>query len=55
MLETILAISGKPGLYKLVSRGNRSLIVETLDEVKKRMPAFATDKVISLADSHVYG
>ena len=30
MLETILAISGKPGLYKLVSRGNRSLIVETL-------------------------
>ena len=34
MLETILAISGKPGLYKLVSRGNRSLIVETLDEVK---------------------
>ena len=50
MLETILAISGKPGLYKLVSRGNRSLIVETLDEVKKRMPAFATDKVISLAD-----
>ena len=54
MLETILAISGKPGLYKLVSRGNRSLIVETLDEVKKRMPAFATDKVISLADIAMY-
>ena len=28
MLETILAISGKPGLYRLVNRGNRSLIVE---------------------------
>ena len=27
MLETILAISGKPGLYKLVSRGNRSLLL----------------------------
>ena len=50
MLETILAISGKPGLYRLVSRGNRSLIVETLDDAKKRMPAFAADKVISLAD-----
>lgn len=54
MLETILAISGKPGLYKLVSRGNRSLIVETLDEKKKRMPAFGADKVISLADIAMY-
>lgn len=54
MLETILAISGKPGLYKLVSRGNRSLIVETIDEQKKRMPAFSADKVISLADIAMY-
>lgn len=50
MLETILAIAGKPGLFKLVSRGNRSLIVETIDEKHSRMPAFATDRVISLAD-----
>ena len=49
-----MAISGKPGLYRLVSRGNRNLIVETLDEAKKRMPAFATDKVISLADIAMY-
>lgn len=54
MLETILAISGKPGLYRLVSRGNGSLIVETLDEAKKRMPVFAADKVISLADIAMY-
>lgn len=54
MLETILAISGKPGLYRLVSRGNRSLIVETLDSQKKRMPAFGADKVISLADIAMY-
>ena len=54
MLETILAISGKPGLYKLVSRGNRSLIVETIDAQKKRMPAFSADKVISLADIAMY-
>lgn len=54
MLETILAISGKPGLYRLVNRGNRSLIVETLDAHKKRMPAFATDKIISLADIAMY-
>ena len=54
MLETILAISGKPGLYKLVSRGNRNLIVETIDAQKKRFPAFAADKVISLADIAMY-
>ena len=54
MLERILAISGKPGLYLLVNRGNRSLIVETLDAQKKRMPAFGADKIISLADIAMY-
>ncbi len=54
MLETILAISGKPGLYRLVYRGIRSLIVETLDAQKKRTPAFGTDKIISLADIAMY-
>ncbi len=54
MLEKILAISGKPGLYKLLSRGNKSLIVESLDAQKKRMPVFGTDKVISLADIAMY-
>jgi len=54
MLKTILAISGKPGLYKLISRGNKSLIVETVDAQKKRMPAFGADKVVSLADISIY-
>lgn len=54
MLEQILAISGKPGLYKLVNRGNRSLIVETVDAQKKRIPAFAADRIISLADIAMY-
>ena len=39
MQKTILAISGKPGLYKLVSRAKMSLIVEALDGSHKRMPA----------------
>ena len=50
MQQTILAIAGKPGLYKLVSRGKNNLIVETLDEAHRRMPAFATDRITSLAD-----
>ena len=50
MQQTILAIAGKPGLYKLVSRGNNNLIVEALDGTHKRMPAFATDRITSLGD-----
>jgi len=54
MVQTILSIAGKPGLYKLVSRGKANLIVEALDETHKRMPAFATDRVTSLADIAIY-
>lgn len=54
MLKTVLAISGKPGLYRLVSRGNKMLIVETIDETKKRLPAHSADKVVSLADISIY-
>lgn len=53
-METILSIAGKPGLYKLVSHGKMTLIVESLDETRRRMPAFATDKVTSLADIAMY-
>ena len=53
-METILAISGKPGLYKLVSSSNTGLIIEILDESKKRTPVFPTDRVTSLADIAMY-
>ncbi|BCS86397.1 MULTISPECIES: DUF5606 family protein [Prevotella] len=53
-METILSISGKPGLYKLVSRGKMNLIVEALDESHKRIPAFAADRVTSLGDIAMY-
>ena len=54
MLQTILAISGKPGIYKLVSRAKNSLIVEILDETHRRTPAFASDRITSLADIAMY-
>jgi dephospho-CoA kinase len=50
MQQTILAIAGKPGLYKLVSRAKNSLIVEALDSTHRRQPAFGTDRITSLAD-----
>ena len=54
MLRTILSISGKPGLYKLISQGKNMLILETLDATKKRFPAYGHDKVISLGDIAMY-
>lgn len=54
MLQTILSISGKPGLYKLVSRAKNSLIVEAIDETHRRIPAFATERISSLADIAMY-
>ncbi len=54
MQDIILAISGKPGLYKLVSRGNRTLIVETLDNAHRRFPAGMQDRVTSLGDVSMY-
>jgi dephospho-CoA kinase len=50
MQQTILSIAGKPGLYKLVSRGKNNLIVEALDGTHRRQPAFGTDRITSLAD-----
>jgi len=50
MQQTILAIAGKPGLYKLVSRGKNNLIVEALDTTHRRQPAFGNDRITSLAD-----
>lgn len=53
-METILSIAGKPGLYKLVSRGKINLIAESLDETRKRIPVFAADRVTSLGDIAIY-
>ncbi|MCF2659239.1 MAG: DUF5606 domain-containing protein [Parabacteroides sp.] len=53
MLKTILSISGKPGLFRLVSRGKNMLIVESLADHRK-VPAYAKDKVISLGDIAIY-
>lgn len=53
MLRQILSITGRPGLFKIVSQGNRSLIVEDIT-TGKRFPALARDKVVSLGDIAMY-
>lgn len=53
MLKEILAISGRPGLYKLVTYGKNVIIVENITD-KKRSTAHQRDKVISLGDISMY-
>lgn len=53
MTERILSISGKPGLFKLVSQGKNMLIVEDIATGKRR-PAYMRDKVMSLDDIAMY-
>lgn len=54
MLKNILSISGKPGLYKLISQGRNMLLVESLTPEKKRFPAYSTDRIVSLGDISMY-
>ncbi len=54
MLKTILAISGKPGLYKFITRGKNTLIVESIDAAKKRMPTYSSNRIVALSDISIY-
>lgn len=53
MLKEILSISGKPGLFKLISNTSNALIVESLLD-GKRFPAYSNAKIISLEDISIY-
>lgn len=53
MLKKILAVTGKPGLYRLVSRGTNMLIIESLED-GKRFPTYSRDKIVSLADISMF-
>jgi chemotaxis protein histidine kinase CheA len=52
-LKGIIAIAGKPGLYKVVGQGKNTLIVESLID-RKRMPAHSNNKISSLEDITIY-
>jgi len=53
MLKEILSISGKPGLFKLISKGKNIFIAESLID-SKRIPVYSRDKVVSLGDITMY-
>lgn len=54
MFERILTVSGKPGLYRLISQGRNMFVVEVVDASKKRMPVYNHDKVVMLNDIAIY-
>jgi len=53
MLREVLSISGKSGLFKLISKGKDMFIAESLID-KKRIPVYTRDKVVSLGDITMY-
>lgn len=53
MLKEILSITGKPGLFRILTPGKRTLLVEDMVS-KKRFPLGARDKVVCLGDIAMY-
>ena len=52
-LSKILAISGKPGLFKNIAQTKSGVVVESLID-GKRFPAFAHERISSLAEISVF-
>jgi len=52
-LTKIVSISGKSGLFKVVSQGKNAVIVESLAD-QKRFPAFGHEKMSSLGEISVF-
>lgn len=53
MLSKILSVTGRPGLYKLISTGKNLNIVESLGD-GKRLPVYVHEKVVALSDVSIY-
>lgn len=52
-LSGVISISGRPGLYKVITQAKNSIIVESLID-KKRFPAYATDRISAVDDISIY-
>ncbi len=52
-LEKIVSVSGKPGIYQLISGGKQATIVESLVD-GKRIPVYPTQKVSTLSDISMF-
>lgn len=53
-ITDVVAISGTPGLFKIVKSDDKSIIVESIDERKKRQMVRGNMMVSKLADVSIY-
>ena len=53
MLTKILSVTGKPGLYKLISTNKNMNVVESLAD-GKRIPVYMHEKIVALSDVSIY-
>ncbi|MCB9262654.1 MAG: DUF5606 domain-containing protein [Flavobacteriales bacterium] len=53
-LKDVVSIGGKPGLHQIVGKRQNGLIVESIDDKKKRSPTSLTSKVSILDDIAIY-
>lgn len=53
MLKKIISVTGRPGLFRILSQGKGIIIVEELG-TDHRFPVHARDKVVSLGDIAMY-
>ncbi len=53
MLSKILSVTGRHGLYKLISTGKNLNIVESLAD-GRRLPVYLHEKVVALSDVSIY-
>jgi len=53
MLKEVFTVAGKPGLFKMISKGKNMYVIESLID-GKRIPVYSRDKVVSLKDIAVY-
>ena len=53
MLAKILSVTGKPGLYKLISTNKNMNVVESLAD-GKRIPVYMHEKTVALSDVSIY-
>ncbi|MCO4292092.1 DUF5606 domain-containing protein [Solitalea sp. MAHUQ-68] len=54
-LRGIVAVSGKPGLYKVIGQNKAGFVLESLDEAKNKTVINGNAKVAALQEITVYG
>jgi hypothetical protein len=53
-LKDLASISGKPGLFRIIKPARNSIIVETLDNQKKKLVVSANQRVSVLDEISIY-